>query len=343
MRALRKNGGSGTESGVNWALRWLAKHQDPEGYWDGLLFQRQCDFDPKCTYATGQEHRDAITSFALLAFLGAGHTEGDGLYKETVRKAIKYVISLQNSDGSFGAHANNMYTHALCTLALCEAQQFPQGVYKKRGAAQQGLSYLLSSQTPGGGWRYRPLETPNDMSVTVWCLMALKAGRYADLTIPDQAFTDAMAFTNKMTDQNDFMVSYDGEFLQKTKRITMTAAALACRMFMKESRESESVDKGIKLLLEDLPGLQYPNKIDFYYWYYGTIAMFQYGHEPWDQWNDALKKVLLPSQKKEGCEKGSWDAHCIWFARGGRVMCTAVAILMMEIYYRYPRTSPYSF
>ena len=45
-----------------------------------------------------------------------------------------------------------------------------------------------------------------------------------------------------------------------------------------------------------------PNPIDFYYWYYGTYAMFQVGSDKWKRWNDAMQKALLPNQRTGGCD-----------------------------------------
>ena len=33
-----------------------------------------------------------------------------------------------------------------------------------------------------------------------------------------------------------------------------------------------------------------------YYWYYGTLAMFQMGGENWERWNKNLKTVVIDHQ-----------------------------------------------
>jgi hypothetical protein len=77
--------------------------------------------------------------------------------------------------------------------------------------------------------------------------------------------------------------------------------------------------------------------VNFYYWYYGTYAMFQLGGQPWHDWNEKMKAALLPHQRRGGCEDGSWDAECPWSLTGGRVYATAINALTLEIYYRYER------
>jgi hypothetical protein len=80
-----------------------------------------------------------------------------------------------------------------------------------------------------------------------------------------------------------------------------------------------------------------PRRLNFYYWYYGTYAMFQIGESKWRTWNEAMKKALLPTQRRGGCEDGSWDGLGEWCVAGGRVYATALNALTLEIYYRYER------
>ena len=61
-----------------------------------------------------------------------------------------------------------------------------------------------------------------------------------------------------------------------------------------------------------------------YYWYYGTLAMFQVGGEPWKAWNEAMKTAIIDHQRKDGDAKGSWDPIGPWGRDGGRVYSTAI-------------------
>ncbi|MGE4159951.1 MAG: hypothetical protein AB7F75_12735, partial [Planctomycetota bacterium] len=77
---------------------------------------------------------------------------------------------------------------------------------------------------------------------------------------------------------------------------------------------------------------------DMYYWYYGSLAMFQLGGEYWAKWNTAMKNALTKSQhnKRNDCLYGSWDPHNeTWGDMGGRVYTTATGALTLEVYYRY--------
>ena len=77
-----------------------------------------------------------------------------------------------------------------------------------------------------------------------------------------------------------------------------------------------------------------------YYWYYGTYAMFQmsaHNSKYWKGWNVAMKDALLPNQRKDSDEKGSWDPIGPWGHAGGRVYSTALGVLCLEVYFRYAK------
>jgi hypothetical protein len=75
--------------------------------------------------------------------------------------------------------------------------------------------------------------------------------------------------------------------------------------------------------------------VDLYYWYYGTLCVFQQGGDLWKRWNEALKKALTDNQRKGGDEDGSWDPVGAYSEYWGRVGQTALGCLCLEVYYRY--------
>jgi len=77
------------------------------------------------------------------------------------------------------------------------------------------------------------------------------------------------------------------------------------------------------------------SQLNLYYWYYGTLAMYQYGGEPWRRWNVSLRDRLISEQRKLGNTAGSWDPKGPWGAYGGRVYSTALSALSLEVYYRF--------
>jgi hypothetical protein len=74
---------------------------------------------------------------------------------------------------------------------------------------------------------------------------------------------------------------------------------------------------------------------DYYLWYNCTLAMFQAGGEPWDRWNPIVRDTIINLQRHDGCARGSWDPSSKWGRTGGRIYTTALAVLTLEVYYRY--------
>ena len=74
---------------------------------------------------------------------------------------------------------------------------------------------------------------------------------------------------------------------------------------------------------------------DEYYWYYGTLSMYQYGGDEWNQWNEAMRDLLISEQSTNGNFVGSWDPRGAWGRYGGRIYQTALSTLCLEVYYRF--------
>jgi hypothetical protein len=103
-----------------------------------------------------------------------------------------------------------------------------------------------------------------------------------------------------------------------------------------------------KIPARKIPAMKIPPRIssrsvNFYFWYYATLCMFQMGGDTWKTWNSAIKAVLIKNQRKggplDGSKKdvdGSWDptsgGHVSY---GGRVFSTSLGALTLEVYYRY--------
>ena len=69
----------------------------------------------------------------------------------------------------------------------------------------------------------------------------------------------------------------------------------------------------------------------------GPCGMFLAGGPDWDRWNKVVRDQVVRRQVKAGCERGSWPPDDRWGASGGRVYSTSLAILTLEVYYRFAR------
>lgn len=87
------------------ALEYLARTQDPEGFWNPATqnpsrgtFRIEELFDADADFWL----RPAVTSLALLCYLGAGNSPHQGPYQEQVRRAEIWLLSQQRPSGLFG-------------------------------------------------------------------------------------------------------------------------------------------------------------------------------------------------------------------------------------------------
>ena len=326
-KAVARWGGTpGSENAVEAALKWLADHQEPDGHWDSKKYE-------------GSMKTDAgITGLAALAFLGAGYTQKEGKYQSTVTRAFKWIISQQGADGAIGSDCEGTepngvgYHHSICGLALAEAYGMTKDPMVST-AAQKALDYSVNTHKSGeGGWRYTP-GMAGDLSVTGWFVMQIKSGKIAGLNVSPTAFQGAMTFLDTVSNQYGHC-RYKPDWLSPTP--TMTSVGMLCRMFTGSAPNDPRVAGGAQYLMDYLPSWgENGSRVNMYYWYYGTLTVFQVGGEAWDNWNASLRDMLCSHQVRGGENDGSWDPCGTWATRGGRVYSTAMGALCLEVYYRY--------
>jgi uncharacterized cupredoxin-like copper-binding protein len=353
-RALGKfGGGAATESAVLAALRWFKRHQAKDGSWSFEDYHKECKMNPGCEHIELHKHNSSefdnitncATGFALLCFLGAGHTHKAGRFRQQVADGLAFLEAHQTDDGAF---SKGSYGHAITTMAIAEAYGMTKSAALKE-KAQKAVDIILKRQNEYLGWGYYKQPSPrNDTSVTGWQVMALKSAKSAGLSI-GQGFEGAQNHFKivtpdiiggdsepKLSRHVGYMfMTPDKVVVQRKRNSTMTAIGCLARVFMGEDTEGIMLRAHGNKLLEHLPGQDKDG--NFYMWYYATLAMFQMGGEYWKQWNVALKKVLLDSQRKGGCEDGSWDPMKKSYTcpKTGRIFSTATGCLSLEVYYRY--------
>ena len=360
---VKGGGDNRTEKAVLAALRWLARHQNLDGSWKVTGYHEECNqvakyaSGPRCVDTPGDaSHDTGVTGLSLLAFLGAGFSyqsseRYDGInFGDVVKKGLQWLISQQDPDGLVGGRVGErwMYNHLIATLALTEAYGRTGGGVLIQNAAEKALAYTVQAKNPGAAWRYTYRPGDNDSSITGWGAMVLKSAAMANLGSPVAGVSsNVLDWFDEVTSRKGYYdVGYTYADSGKTfepgrnERFqyhpSMAAVASMSRMFLEKNRRSPAVVGGCNLLIRDLPEWE-KDKIDYYYWYYGSLALFQFGGAHWEKWNAAMKEALLPHQNGEdsGCQSGSWDPVGRWSHAGTRVYATAINALTLEVYYRY--------
>jgi len=273
-----------------------------------------------------------MTGLALLSLLAAGHTHQRGLYQENARHAIEFLLESQSPNGSLAGRSDRfaaMYCHAMATFALSEALGMT-GDERLVEPVRRAVGYTVMAQDPyGGGWRYSP-RSGGDTSQLGWQFMALKSAELAGIPVPEQTRQGILRYLQSVAaGRYGGLASY-----RPREQIThtMTAEALVCWQFLGLAREHPANEEAGNFIVGELPSADSPN---LYYWYYGTLAMFQLQGERWHRWNEALRTQLVATQHQTGPLAGSWDPDPVWGGYGGRVYSTALAALCLEVYYRY--------
>ncbi len=334
-RATKLGGSLQTEQAVEAALWWLAANQEPEGNWNPV---RQGGGQEQLILGHDRQNAgvnadSGITGLALLAFLGAGHTHLEGEHRDIVERGLEYLVRQQAGNGDLAGNARlfaRMYCHAMASLALSEALA-TTGDPRLVGPVRRAVEYSLASQHRfDGGWRYRPGDE-GDMSQFGWQVMALRSARMGGVEIPGEASRLMRQFLERCSrGSHRGLAGYQPGHPHTP---TMTAEALLCRYFLEIDSEPQLITEASRYLLDQkLPG---QGEVNFYYWYYATLALFHVGGAEWDTWNRQLTRTLTASQNQSGAAAGSWDPVGLWCGYGGRVYSTAMGALCLEVYYRY--------
>jgi hypothetical protein len=327
--AAKFGGSEGSEIAVKRALDWLAKHQCADGGWTFDL--KSC---PSCrgqceNSGTDDKARNAATGLALLPFLGAGFTQDEGEYRQVVDRGIFFLTSRMNrtqQGASFHEPDGRMYSHGICSIALCEAYAMTRD-RNLAAPAQSALNFIAYAQDPsGGGWRYEPRQS-GDTSVVGWQLMALKSGRMAFLDVNDNVFAGAYNFLNTVQADNGAQYGYADPAMN---RKATTAIGLLSRMYLGWDHDNEALQRGVQKLSE-----WGPDEKDIYYDYYATQVMRHNDGDLWEAWNLTMRDYLVSDQESTGHERGSWFFDDNHGRRGGRLYCTAMSTMILEVYYRH--------
>ena len=324
-----------SEATVTSALKWLAANQGPNGRWEarrtGAGARRAADGEDR--FGAGTTADTGITGLALLSFLAAGNTHLQGQHQVAVRRGLEFLLSMQDADGNLGASTNmyeKMYCHAMATCALSEAFAM-SGDDRLQPAVRRAIAFTVASQDrASGGWRYGPNQS-GDTSQLGWQVMALKSAELGGIRIPDQTRGGIERFLKSVAlGRAAGLACYQP--VRPVQSRSMTAEALVCRQFLGIIDQPAALAEASEFVLQEMPGVGTTN---YYYWYYGTLSMYQLQGDAWRRWNDALQAKLIKTQRTDGELAGSWDPDPVWGGCGGRAYSTALGTLCLEVYYRF--------
>jgi squalene-hopene/tetraprenyl-beta-curcumene cyclase len=317
------------------ALHWLRGSQREDHSWSG---------------STG------ITALVLLAFLNAGVTPDDA----DVRAGLAYLVAPQRLDretGRFGGDVSGdtnyyAYNTALGILALVAAEDRGRPRSEYRDIIAKARDYLLSIQygnpdNPNdpqtGGWGY-PRADWTDLSNTQWVVMALDAAYdYLGEAKPPPA--DANAWTGRLLRYLDQCQNPDGGFGYRPGLPSwgsMSAAGLWSLVLAGVDVSDARVADVLKWIsanyrLDVNPG---GRQLAGLYYYYVTLAKALTMADHWalttpdgrkHDWNEDLRAELEKRQSTEDATAGSWVNSDASAWENNRDLCTAYAVLALQV------------
>lgn len=324
---VKKGGGNEqSEIAVDMALEWLARQQWPDGGWS---FR-----NPEHSEARNEGNsasRTAATGLALLCFLGRNHNHVDSSeYQGVVLNGLNFLLKTSKKGDLTQLTEHSMYGQGIATLALAEAlaiSEDPQLVQP----LQQSVDFIVKAQHPLGGWRYMPGQI-GDINITGWQWLALKTARLAGANVPDETMQKASKFIESQSVSPGAFFTYPG--LDPTvAQPVPTAIGVLLRLHQGWTPNRDEIQMGAAYLAEQKVS---PDHI--YFNYYTTMSLFHIGGPLWKEWNEAVRDFLINTQSDVGHERGSWFfPHPKTGNEGGRLYCTAMATLTLEVYYRHLR------
>ena len=317
-RVLKELGGTEeTEGAIKRSLDWISRNQEADGHWSITRFGGQ------------NGHDIAATGLATLCYLGWGATHHkDGPHRERVTKAIKWLTGKMRPDGDLRGDGGNMYDHGIASIALAEAF----GLTKDpalREPVEKLTGFIVRAQNQQtGGWRYQPGEA-GDTSVLGWQIMALKSAELAGIPVPAKSFELADRWLDSIAGGPH--AGHYG-YQDRNPKPAMVAESMFARQLLGTPRESPEMLESAAYLNTQLPD---QGRFSQYFWYYGSLALYQHQGPVWKEWNRRLRPLLVSSQTRSGNDDGSWDPKGEWSNESGRMVTTAMATLSLEVYYRY--------
>ena len=345
------------------SLKWLRANQNPDGSWG-------TPGNPNINSARG-----GITGLATLLYLAHGETPSSKQFGKTVQKALQWLTAHVKTLKPRPNEPNRgiTYSLAIVTYALSEGYSLTSIDDLKTGM-DEGVEALLRSLNPNGWADYNPgLNDDRDLSLTGWYWQAFKAAYLAGCenkkmkkyieTIPDKVKMNGYNVRNpkEKSPMNSFKYrtsshwtsigaerlhygENEGEIIQQSAA-NRAIGALVLQLFNKK-QDAFAAAKVISR--NDINYLNKDTKQGYplYSWYYATQVMYNNKkNDPvaWTRWNQQFQALLYKTQFKDG----HWETTGIrpeinaYLGNGinRKVYSTALAGLMLTVYYRYLPTT----
>lgn len=342
-------------SALDAALKWLVRHQSPNGMWDSDAYFGNCQEGNQMEAGKSVNGADeALTGYALLCFGAMGYDHKHlSRYRKTVKRGIEWLLMVQQDSGLIGSRN---YEHAVCTMALAEAYGM-SGDKELKMPAQKAVNIILDRQTKidgyGYGWDYiEPNVSRQDNSVTPWNIMALKSAKASGLNIGNglqgskRWLEGAWKATNSNWKELDpyqkslFPYTWDIK-TNKTKKDHMSFSGSLCAVFLGYN----AGDIILETLANDMTERWFDTekyKTNSYALYYSSLSSMMLGGKHWkEKWGNEdsgyVPWLIITQYKTGDCYDGTWprDQENFHGHDTSPVLIHTYKTLSLSVAYRY--------
>ena len=332
---------------VDDGLRWLAERQRSDGSWYGMVgYKLNSDYRE-----TAEGGHVGVTALACMAFLASGNLPGRGQYGDVVERGLGYVLSACQADGFITSNGTRMYSHAFGTLFLAEIYGM---THRKdvQESLQRAVDFIVETQNAEGGWRYVPFAPESDMSIVVCQVLAMRAARNIGVRVPrgtidraaqyvvDSAITEPVKRGGRISSHffGDEIGSFQYQRGQSSRSSFPLTAAGVTSLHGVGIYSDELIERGLDYLRRNLDQFNrdYGRSENghYFFWYghyYGVQAMYTAGNSSqidyWKPYFQTVRREILNLQLEDGSFPNATGP--------GREFGTAMAVLILEIPYRY--------
>ena len=241
----------------------------------------------------------AACSLSGLAFMCGGHAPNVGRYGKNVNYCIDYILKNVRNTGYIALSDNrvheNMYGHGFSMLFLSEVYGMTQKV-EVGNKLRKAVELTCKCQNNQGGWRYQPVKSDADLSITVCQIMGLRAARDAGINVPDEVRSKCIEYVQKSQNSNgSFRYTQQGGH----STFAMTAAGVTS-LYSAGIYEGKAVEKALTELMKNKPSGSGGGGHYFYSNYYAVQAMWHAGGKYWNEWFPAIRDQLVNNQGSDG-------------------------------------------
>ncbi len=353
---------------IDRGLEWLASAQEPDGHWWCARWStyKTSPGIPGVGEATVDYLDPALTGLALLPFLYDGNTATKGRHAAVVARAIAYLKMIAEAYVKDGPprYSNQQpgmwhwgmivgdYNPAVVYTALAETL-LRTGQEDLRPVVEAAVHQMVTERREDRPWA--STLNPYDIGAAVFWVQLLETAEACGVKIPTRARAEAKAYLHEMTEASTGRIVTKDVCTECLGGWDAQCVAILMRAWIDPAPDPLS-EKEMDTIAAHAPvwetrwrlpedpakGLTETYRIsrdivNYYFWYYGTVALERHGGERRGPWRKALLAALLPNQVKEGELAGSWEPVDPWGMLSGRVYSTAYSVMSLQAPYVKPR------